>query len=230
MTSKASSYRLSGFINAADIKPPLHCCTRCVCRLMFCALCALLPSQSQADDFDNLAQKCAPSVAADTLRALVKTESSFNPYAIGVVGGESFMPKSFHEAMAKIAELETEDKNYSVGLAQINKGNFAKYGIDAQKALDACTNLRVAARILGACFTQAQKSGVSQEKALHDALSCYYSGNFKTGYRSGYVNSVRQNAGLPAQVPSITHPTNPADKTASSLAASQTDSRRGLIF
>ena len=63
-----------------------------------------------ADDFGELAKRCAPEVSEDTLRALVRTESSFNPYAIGIVGGGSRQPKAFHEAMAVIAQLELERK------------------------------------------------------------------------------------------------------------------------
>ena len=104
-----------------------------------------------ADDFGDLAKRCAPEVSEDTLRALVRTESSFNPYAIGIVGGGSKQPKAFHEAMAIIAQLELEGKNYSVGLAQINKKNFSKLGINAAGALDACTNLKAASKILSEC-------------------------------------------------------------------------------
>ncbi|EPT7341098.1 hypothetical protein ACVR8P_005750 [Pseudomonas aeruginosa] len=38
-------------------------------------------------DFMVLAQQCAPTVAPQTMAAVVQVESSFNPYAIGVVGG-----------------------------------------------------------------------------------------------------------------------------------------------
>ncbi|EFW77706.1 hypothetical protein PsgB076_27095, partial [Pseudomonas savastanoi pv. glycinea str. B076] len=36
--------------------------------------------------FLALAMQCAPSIHPATLTPIVKTESSFNPYAIGVVG------------------------------------------------------------------------------------------------------------------------------------------------
>ncbi|MBY0365149.1 MAG: hypothetical protein K2X12_02820 [Burkholderiaceae bacterium] len=38
-------------------------------------------------DFLVLAQQCAPGVHMDTMRRIVHVESSYNPYAIGVVGG-----------------------------------------------------------------------------------------------------------------------------------------------
>lgn len=181
-----------------------------------------------ADDFGDLAKRCAPEVSEDTLRALVRTESSFNPYAIGIVGGGSKQPKAFHEAMAIIAQLELEGKNYSVGLAQINKKNFSKLGINAAGALDACTNLKAASKILSECYQRAQNR--SGSNSLHDALSCYYSGNFQTGYRHGYVDKVRANAGLNVQtVPSIRE-AETQTKESSTLVATGDKPSTGLIF
>ena len=184
-----------------------------------------------ADDFGELAKRCAPEVSEDTLRALVRTESSFNPYAIGIVGGGSRQPKAFHEAMAIIAQLELEGKNYSVGLAQINKKNFSKLGINASGALDACTNLKAASKILSDCYQRAQNR--SGSNSLHDALSCYYSGNFQTGYRHGYVDKVRANAGISTLtapvVPSIRE-AETQQKESSTLVAKGDKPSTGLIF
>ena len=185
---------------------------------------------TQADDFGELAKRCAPEVSEDTLRALVRTESSFNPYAIGIVGGGSRQPKAFHEAMTIIAQLELEGKNYSVGLAQINKKNFSKLGINAAGALDACTNLKAASKILSDCYQKAQNR--SGNNSLHDALSCYYSGNFQTGYRHGYVDKVRANAGINVNVqtvPSIRE-AETKSKESSTLVATGDNSSTGLIF
>ena len=44
-----------------------------------------LVHSANAESFDDLAGRCAPNVSLDTLKALIKTESSFNPYAIAVV-------------------------------------------------------------------------------------------------------------------------------------------------
>lgn len=190
-----------------------------------------LSLSSQADDFGELAKRCAPEVSEDTLRALVRTESSFNPYAIGIVGGGSKQPKAFHEAMAIIAQLELEGKNYSVGLAQINKKNFSKLGINASGALDACTNLKAASKILSDCYQRAQNR--SGSNSLHDALSCYYSGNFQTGYRHGYVDKVRANAGISTLtapvVPSIRE-AETQQKESSTLVAKGDKPSTGLIF
>lgn len=166
-------------------------------------LCVFITSSVQADDFDNLARRCAPSVAADTLRAIVQTESNFNPYAIGVVGNSVKQPRSFHEAMSTIAALEQQGADYSVGIAQINKKNFTRLNINAMEALDACTNLKAAAVILGNCYAKAKRRTSSDKHSLNDALSCYYSGNFTTGYKHGYVAKVQKHAQVPVTVPSI---------------------------
>ena len=224
--------RISNLSFLVKIFPPLvtNFSNKPILKQFIFVLCVAAPLHlAQADEFADLAQRCAPSVAVDTLRAIVKTESSFNPYAIGVVGGSIPQPKSFHEAMAAIARLELAGANYSVGLGQINKSNFAAFGIDAAKALDACTNLSVAAQILGDCYARAQKNGTTQSKNLHDALSCYYSGNFKQGYSHGYVNSVRKNAGL-KKIPSLSSTEEEKPSTQSTLIVSTRDSQRGLIF
>lgn len=195
----------------------------------FLLLALLLGYQINAfanDDFDSLASRCAPSISLDTLKALVRTESNFNPYAIGVVGSSVKQPKSFSEAMFTIARLENEKKNYSVGIAQINKSNFKKYGINAEKALDACTNLKVASEILTECFNRANNGKKTEKSALKDALSCYYSGNFKTGYEHGYVNKVEMHASPTVSVPSIVL----ADDNIVSAAKSPPASASKLIF
>ena len=226
--SSRTRIKESAVLIKAPFKECLHCSTN-IKKLIFGFL-ALLPLFCQADDFGELAKRCAPSVAEDTLRAIVKTESGFNPYAIGVVKGKVKQPRAYHEAMSTIAELELSGADYSVGLAQINRKNFSKYGISASQALDACTNLKVASRILSACFQSAKQSPASDGNALHDALSCYYSGNFKTGYRHGYVDKVRSNAGLsPLSVPSI-HEVEVSKPQQSLIAEGVPGKASGLIF
>jgi len=76
-------------------------------------------------DFIDLAQHCAPTIHIETMRALVNVESSFNPFAIGVVNGKlERQPRNQEEAVATANELERNGYNYSVGYAQVNKHNF----------------------------------------------------------------------------------------------------------
>ena len=140
--------------------------------------------------FLALALACAPQVHPDTARAIARIESSFNPHAIGVVGGQlERQPRTRGEALATIEALQAGGWNYSVGIAQINVGNFERLSLTPQSALDPCTSLAAMQAVLGECYSRASSSGAAQT-ALRQALSCYYSGNFTTGLRHGYVRKV----------------------------------------
>ncbi|MFL9874838.1 lytic transglycosylase domain-containing protein [Paraburkholderia megapolitana] len=146
-----------------------------------------------------LAHDCAPNVDPYTLSALVRTESGFNPFAIGVVGAHlERQPASLAEALATVRELEAHGFSYSVGLAQVNNRNFGKYGENAATLFEPCRNLHAGAAILAECFARSSHAPIDQQTALRAALSCYYSGNFTTGFSAGYVRKVVTNARLDA--------------------------------
>ncbi len=133
---------------------------------------------------------CAPLVAEDTAQALIQVESSGNPFAIGVVGGAlERQPANLAEAVATTAALDAAGWNYSVGLGQINKRNFQRFGLTAASAFEPCPNLAAMQGILSECFSRASERQPKQA-ALRDAFSCYYSGNFVTGHQHGYVGKV----------------------------------------
>ena len=143
-----------------------------------------------AASFLALAMTCAPQVHPGTTRAIVAVESGFNRYAIGVVGGALVrQPRSRAEALATIRALATAGWNYSVGLGQINVANFARLSLTSEAALDPCASLAAMQTVLGECYERASASS-AQQVALRHALSCYYSGNFTTGMRHGYVGRV----------------------------------------
>ncbi|KRG41261.1 type VI secretion protein [Stenotrophomonas pictorum JCM 9942] len=125
------------------------------------------------------------AVPMDVMRHVVEVESSRNPYAIGVVGGVlARQPRQLDEALATVRMLEQQGYNFSVGLAQVNRYNLAKYGLDSyEKAFQRCPNLQAGSRILAECH---RRSGNDWGKSF----SCYYSGNFTTGFRHGYVQKV----------------------------------------
>ena len=140
--------------------------------------------------FAALALACAPLVHANTAQALVAVESSFNPHAIGVVGGVlERQPRNRAEALSTAGFLQANGWNYSVGLAQINVRNFDRLGLTADTAFDPCENLRAMQAVLAECFDRST-ANASPQSALRQALSCYYSGNFITGFRHGYVERV----------------------------------------
>ncbi|MGO4701114.1 transglycosylase SLT domain-containing protein [Dyella sp. 2RAB6] len=130
------------------------------------------------------------AVPAEVMQHVVNVESSSNPFAIGVVGGQLVrQPQNLDEAIATVQMLESKGYNFSVGLAQVNRTNFGKYGLDTyEKAFSMCGNLGAGSRILAGCYASA---GGDWGKAF----SCYYSGNFTTGYRDGYVQKIYDSMG-----------------------------------
>jgi type IV secretion system protein VirB1 len=154
-------------------------------------------------DFITLSQQCAPLVSPVTMAAIVRTESGFNPYAIGVVHGRLVrQPTSLDEAVATARALAAGGWNFSVGLAQVNRANWPAYGLNEQSAFEPCRNLAAGAAILLGCFESARRAQTDtradSQSALRVSLSCYASGNFSTGYRTGYVQRVVNSARIPA--------------------------------
>lgn len=125
------------------------------------------------------------SVPMDVMEHVVRVESSFNPFAIGVVGGRLVrQPRNLPEALATVRMLEEQGYNFSLGLSQVNRHNLAKYGLTSyEAAFDSCQNLKVGARILAECHKQVGGD-------WGRAFSCYYSGDTVTGFRHGYVQKV----------------------------------------
>lgn len=150
------------------------------------------------------------AVPANVMHHVVQVESSFNPYAIGVVGGRlARQPRTLDEAVATARMLEARGLNFSLGLAQVNRYNLGKYGLGSYaKAFSKCENLQAGSRILAECHG---RSGRDWGKAF----SCYYSGNFVTGFRHGYVQKIyasmgQASAAYPGAIPVITEGTHRA--------------------
>lgn len=153
--------------------------------------------------FAELSRACAPSVHPTTMAALVSTESSRNPFAIGVVGARLVrQPTHLDEAVATVKALEARGMNFSVGIAQVNRYNLPRLGLDHARAFDVCANLGAGARILTECFGRAKATNRTEQQALQAAISCYYSGNFSRGFvsdgagQSSYVQRVLSSAAI----------------------------------
>ena len=143
------------------------------------------------------------AVPSEVMHHVVRVESSYNPYAIGVVGGRLVrQPKNLPEALATVRMLEGRGFNFSIGLAQVNRYNLDKYGLDSyEKAFEPCANLKAGSRILAECYQRAKGD-------WGKSFSCYYSGNFSTGFRQGYVQKIY--ASLRQERASETAPGSPA--------------------
>ncbi len=125
------------------------------------------------------------AIPYSVMQHVVRVESSFNPYAIGVVKGTlSRQPKTLNEALLTVKELEKRGFNFSLGLAQVNRYNLKKYGLNSyEEAFKVCPNLKAGSEILKDCYLSANRD-------WGKSFSCYYSGNFSTGFRHGYVQKV----------------------------------------
>ncbi|VUS64741.1 lytic transglycosylase domain-containing protein [Klebsiella spallanzanii] len=133
-------------------------------------------------DFSELALQCGNEVSAEILHRIVSVESSFNPHAIGVVGGKLVrQPVSKDEAIVTARYLENAGWNFSMGLAQINRYNLTRYGLSYDSVFEPCANLRAASSIYNECFNRAIKTSDFLTARLK-AFSCYYSGNFTRGF------------------------------------------------
>ena len=142
-------------------------------------------------DFNTIGPQCAPNVAPATLRAMATVESSFNPYAIGVVGGRlRRQPQTLLEGVATVSALQQGNTRFSAGLIQIYVGNWPALGLDRESVFDVCQNVRAAGAILTNCYARATAVTDQPQVALRKAISCYYSNNFTTGFTEGYVQKV----------------------------------------
>ena len=211
----------------------------------FTVIALLLSFEAIADaDFESLAHKCAPQVAIDTLRAVVKTESSFNSLAIGIVPKPELKEvndelihrrhDTLESTLALAKDLQAHGYTFAVGLAQINTANLPALGLSLKQAFDPCANLKAAASILTSCYQRALKVSQDKPRALKDSFSCYYSGGFTVGYRHGYVNKVLRNAGISEQpsVPSIQATLNPEVGSGSRADKPEVNSRNegGIVI
>jgi type IV secretion system protein VirB1 len=152
-----------------------------------------------------LIMSCAPQVDVGTARAVIAVESGFNPFAIGVVGGAlERQPTGRNEAIATARALQAGGWNFSVGLAQINRRNFDRLGLSVEAAFEPCANLAAMQTVLTECFERAAQPRGSAQRALRQALSCYYSGNFSTGFTHGYVRRVVAARATQPPAPAIT--------------------------
>ena len=138
----------------------------------------------QRVSFNQLAEQCGSTVHPDTLQAVARVESKFNPFVIGVVGGAlKKQPETLGEAVAAANKLHREGRNFSMGLMQINKKNLAHFGLNYETVFHPCKNVATGAAILQECF---KRAGGTTQAHLQKAFSCYYSGNFGTGFKADF--------------------------------------------
>lgn len=153
-------------------------------------------SMLDAITFQAYAEQCAPQVNPATMSYLVKQESSFNPFAIAVVGGKiERQPQNLSEAVATANSLIQKGIKFSAGISQVFVGNWNRLGLDSVSVFDICTNLKAGSQILIDCHNRAVSNrAATGQAAIEFAFSCYYSNNFLTGFKQGYVQAIISHA------------------------------------
>lgn len=143
-----------------------------------------------------LASQCAPSVAPETVLAIIQTESSGEPFALNVNGGRQ-PARQVNAADAAVTARRYVAAGYSVdlGLGQINSRNMRWLGLTWETVFDPCTNVAALGRVLTANYNSAI-AGRDPQSALRVALSMYNTGSQTRGFRNGYVAKVVGNAGF----------------------------------
>lgn len=148
---------------------------------------ALVEENSYHDEFNNFrsfANRCAPGVDLEILEGIVRTESKFHPFAVGISKGPYVknQPKTVEEAVALMKKLDAKRIDYSVGLGQINVRNFKRFGLTRETVLDPCENLKVAAKVLMGCEDLVNPK-LDREGTIKATLVCYNTGNYKRSYK-----------------------------------------------
>lgn len=126
------------------------------------------------------------------MERLVRAESGFNRFAIGVNSAEhrSYFPMSQNEAVQIARDLIARGHSIDMGLGQINSSNLEWLGLTVDTVFDSCTNLSASERVLRDGYDRARAQGSDPETALHQALSAYNTGTFTRGFSNGYVARV----------------------------------------
>ncbi len=148
----------------------------------------------------TLASQCAPTVAPETVFAIIQTESSGEPFALNVNGGrQPARQNNAAEAVATARRYVAAGYSVDLGLGQINSRNMRWLGLTWDTVFDPCTNVAALARVLTTNYN-AVSAGRDPQTALRVALSMYNTGSQTRGFRNGYVAKVERNAGVTRSV------------------------------
>lgn len=131
------------------------------------------------------------------MAAVVKTESSFKPFSIGInksAARLSRQPQTKDEAVSTARWLISSGYNIDLGFSQINSANLKRLRMSVDDAFDPCANLAGGAAILTENYKAALLTKRDPQTALLAAISTYNTGNQIGGFRNGYVRKVTANA------------------------------------
>ncbi|TPN81029.1 lytic transglycosylase domain-containing protein [Mesorhizobium sp. CU2] len=147
--------------------------------------------------FADLAQTCAPMVAAKTLAGVVSLESRFDPLAIRINSGppSSKQPSTKAEAIEVATSLAAERQDIQLGLGGIGMEELRKLKLSISDAFDPCLNLRATATLLDGYYRLAVNAGADPKRAGQVMLQSWYGrGDPTVGEMVKYDGQVSQEA------------------------------------
>ena len=126
--------------------------------------------------FLDLAQTCAPMVAAETLAGVVSLESRFEPLAIRINSGAklSQQPATEAEAIEIATSLVAERQDIQLGLGGIGTEELRNLKLSISDAFDPCLNFQATATLLDGYYRLAVKAGADPYQAEQVMLQSYY--------------------------------------------------------
>ena len=87
------------------------------------------------------------NIPAELLVSIAEVESGMRPYALNR-GGSAIIPRSREEAERAVDIFSRQSVTFDIGIMQVNRWWFEKYGESYNKGLDPCFNVDFGARIL----------------------------------------------------------------------------------
>ena len=119
--------------------------------LPICLMVYVLPALAATVSADVVA--CFGSAAerhnipAELLISIAEVESGLKPLALNRAG-TAILPRSMEEAEHTVNLLAQQSATFDIGIMQVNRWWFKKYGEPYKKGLDPCFNIDFGARIL----------------------------------------------------------------------------------
>lgn len=149
-------------------------------------------SKLSATETSEIARRCAPTAPPSALVAIVRVESSFEPWTIGINGRrpERLRFSTKADAAQSASRLLARGNDIDLGLAQLNSRNLTRLGLTVEDALDPCRNLAAASRVFDEGYARALTARVDNQPILQMAYSVYNSGDVERGWDNGYVHKV----------------------------------------
>ena len=133
--------------------------------------------------------KCAPGVDPETMSVLARELSNVEPYALTPFGGETLPYANPADAAAVLADKKNvPEGGWLIGLLQVNVKTVEKAGLRPEDALEPCTNLRLAAQELKACFKT--KAVEQTDDKLQPLLACFFASRMPEKDMSARIEAV----------------------------------------